>query len=205
MDLGKIPQQTFIPKQSMGSSIIRPNQIGSSANPLTIIGVIVLIISIGLGSALFLWNRLTDQTLADLRKKIADTSESFDQPTIDLLSNEGNRIAALQTLLKKHPAPSLVLGFLERVTLGTVAFESMSYEYNGNQAAVTLKGKAQSFRDLAAQSDFLYNQTDITNVQISDLILDQSGNVSFSLQFTPGTNLTLYSASLPASVPTVSQ
>ncbi len=194
MDIGRIPQQSFIPKQPAGQ-VFAP-QSYSRVNPLTVIALIIFLVSLALAGGVFAWVKMTDNTINTLAAQITQIKESFDQPTINLLSAEASKVSVAKELLKNHDAPSLLFTFLEQETLPTVSFSNLSYNYDGSNATVVLSGLAKGFNSLAAESDALANAPGINNPSFSNFTLDASGNVLFSLSFSLKPSLLYYSSSV---------
>ena len=194
MDIGKIPQQSFIPRQPAGQVFIPGNR--SHVNPLTVAAVIMFIISLALGGSVYAWVKSTDVKINNLATQITQINESFDQNTINLLSGTGNKINAAEGLLKAHNAPSLLLGFLETITLPTVSCSNLTYTFDGTSATVMLSGAAKNFTSLAAQSDTIISAPGVTNPSFSNFGLDPSGDVTFSLSFSLKPALLYYSSAV---------
>lgn len=207
MDIGKLSQQSFIPKQPTGQ-VFTPSGY-NHVSPFTIVSVIIFIVSLGVAGGIFLFTTITQNRITTLETQIQQTSESFDQPTIELLSTVGEKIELVKGMLRKHNAPTLLFNFLEQVTLPTVSYNDMTYVYDGaTNPHVTLQGVAESFSSLAAQSDVITAQPNIQYVQFSDFSLDQFGNVTFSLSFYLKPALSLYAATVQTTaevVPSVTE
>ncbi len=96
-----------------------------------------------------------------------------------------NKVKVASLLLDSHLSISNIFNILEKSTLKTVRFTNFSLSYAGpDKINLTMSGQAKNYYSVADQADTFSNSTTtkpiFKNAIISNLSLDESGNVSFS-------------------------
>jgi hypothetical protein len=179
-------QTSFIPKQSL-SQVPTPTR-KTSHSPVfalgTVIATVIFILAVTASALLFLYEQYLSSSIKSDQQSLAKAREAFEPALIQELTRLDQRIEAANQILDQHIAPSGLFNLLQTITLQNVQFTSFSYD-NGTASAglvhISLTGRAKSFKSVALQSDVVGTNQYLRNAAITNLGLDQSGNVSFDL------------------------
>jgi len=173
-------QTSFIPKKPIGSSesIVR-----KSINFFAIIATILFLGSLVLSGAVYAWRYTLQKQVANSEASLVKAREEFDQNFIGYVNRLNTRIETSKSLLSGHIGASPIFGFIAQHTLKTVSYSNFSYSYEADGSVkVVLSGIAKSYSTIALQSEEFGKQNQyIKNPVFSNLTLDQSGNVTFTL------------------------
>ncbi|OHA26004.1 MAG: hypothetical protein A3D52_01295 [Candidatus Taylorbacteria bacterium RIFCSPHIGHO2_02_FULL_44_36] len=172
-------QQSFIPKESLGSGMnFRVGQ-GLGIFPLT--AIVIFLISAGAFGVVYLYKQSVAKEISTLDADLARTREVFQPATIAEFKKLSNRLSVADKLLNNHTALSQVFGVLEAATLKSVYFNSFYLAGADKGFSLVLKGVAKNFSSVASQSDVFGKDQMIKNPIFSNLNLDQRGNVVFDI------------------------
>lgn len=183
MDFGTQTQQgtSFIPKNPLVSDTPSAYR-RKSVSILTLVSLIVFIFSTTLGAGVFLYEKYLNSSLAKKQDDLEKARASFDPIVINEIRRVNNRIEHSKEILSRHAAFSAFFDTLERSTLQNVQFKSFDLSVSQDSGIkISLKGIARNYASVALQSDSFNNTTGIKDPIFSDLNLDQSGRVSFSV------------------------
>lgn len=188
-------QTSFIPKK-----IIEPKnaKIRSGSGVLNIFSFIVFISSvISLGGA-YLYKNSILNNIEEYKDSLRIARNQFEPSLITQLQILDKRLNAANTILDKHVAVSPIFRMLQDITLPSVRYSDFSYELNetSNSVNVKMKGEAKSYNFIALQADLFNKNKFIKNPIFSDFVLDQSGNIDFSLSFFVDKSLISYESFL---------
>jgi hypothetical protein len=109
--------------------------------------------------------------------------ESLEQEVVkkqDELVVYTNRIEAFAKIIADHKKVSNVFGLIEKICLPSVWFSNFNFTLGKNE--VSLSGKTDNFVSLGNQITILKNELSFLSINLSNLMLEGKGGVSFSLQ-----------------------
>lgn len=183
-------QTSFIPKKPLIASTRIDGH--HSINFFFLIGLVVFIISAVAAGYVFLEKQLTQNHIKEAQKSLATTRETFDPSLIDTLTQLDNRFEAGKDLLNHHLSVSSLFQLLESITLKSVRFTSLTFTAGTDLTTLSMKGEGESFSSIALQSDVLGKIKSLKNPIISDLVLEQNGNVGFQFNAAVDPSAILY-------------
>lgn len=170
---------SFIPKASLQVER-RKTSSQSSIGIVNVVASVILIAAIIAAVGMFLFEQFTVQNIERKRQSLDRARAAFEPATIKELSRLNTRLAAGQTLLSAHIAPSLLFNEIESKTLSSVRFRDFTLGESGpGRLMVTMSGEALSFNALALQSDVYGNSTYFSEPIFSNFNIDTNGNVVF--------------------------
>jgi len=184
MDFGTKTQATsFIPKNPIVSDTPSGYK-RQTVSIFTLVSLIIFISSVALGAGVFIYEGYLKSSLAKKQSDLEKARASFDPALIKDIRRVDNRIEHAKEILSRHAAFSAFFETLEKSTLQNVQFKSfdLSFPSQNENIKISLKGLAKSYASVALQSDSFNNTKGIKNPIFSDLNLDQSGRVSFSIE-----------------------
>jgi Tfp pilus assembly protein PilN len=91
------------------------------------------------------------------------------------------RLSTIGSLLQNHSYTSEIFAFLERVTHPAVQFKDFSFRTEGG--ALTMNGETQNYTTLGEQIIALEQSPNIRNLAVSNIQLDKSGRILFTIGF----------------------
>jgi hypothetical protein len=193
-------QTSFIPKRPLVNG---EGKVHHTTNFFSIIAIVVFITVLALAGVVFAYQSYLNSSLTKTKSNLETVLAQFQPDLISQLSRLDNRIETAKALLDEHVAPSGFFTFLANETLQNIRFTSFSYTTNGDgTASVVMSGQATSFAAVASEAAELSSAQDQTYFQdplFSDLNLDASGNITFTLSGTVNTNAFLYRSTVNAS------
>ena len=201
-------QTSFIPKRPIVSEQTT-HAGGPSVSIFMLISVILFIVSLaGAGFVVFWQDHLTKQ-----QKEYSDTltanEQQFNPALIETLGKINTKIDLSKQLLASHLAVSEVFNIVAQLTAEHVRFDSLDFtapKLPKDSVVITMKGEGVSFDDIAFQSDVFGKSVQygtnkiIKNPILSDLGLNQNGNVSFTFTTNLDPNDILYTKVLQSSL-----
>jgi hypothetical protein len=187
-------QPSFIPKAPVTTTVrVR----GKGVNLFTLLGVVILLVTIGLAIGVFMWQQYLTRSVDSMKREIARVQGLFEPALVAELVSVDQKLKMAHNVLNNHFAFSSFFEFLEDITLRSVRFTSFDYTLVGSNVNISMEGEAESFAAVALQSDtFTRNAAQLRNSMISDLALDQRGNVTFRFTATLNPQLVSYRRSL---------
>ncbi len=187
-------QTSFIPKKPILAQTSVAHS-GPGINLFTMFSVLVFILSLAGAGFVLVYQNYLNKTQAEYQQTLQANENQFNPTLIATLQRASDKINTANTLLSDHLAVSKVLNIIAALTAQNVTFSSLSYTAPatpGSPALISMRGTANSFSDIAFQSDVFGSAIDYgTNVKIvtpilSNLGLAQNGGVTFT--FTAGIN-----------------
>jgi hypothetical protein len=179
-------QTSFIPKKP-----IEPvsSEISSDRQPLGLFfsaAVFITIMTLLAAGGVFAYSQILGKEITNKQQSLQSSEKEFDPSLVTQLERLDDRIQSAGTLLSNHIGFSTFFTLLQNDTLKTIQYTNFQYTYAGpNKVSVTLSGVAQDYASVARQSeifsDATYTHGYIQSPIFSDLNIDQSGNVVFSL------------------------
>ncbi|MBI2048682.1 MAG: hypothetical protein HYT30_02030 [Parcubacteria group bacterium] len=204
---------SFIPRDTLQPGRVRKRGVGGGADLLVLFAIVLLVASVALGVAVFLYVKFLESSLSGKQEQLKRAQGAFEPALIAELNRLDDRMRAAEDLLAVHLAPSVLMKTLEELTLDTVSFKSMKYTANG-KAGITIdfSGLARSVNSIALQADLFGKHGAIVspifsniNRQQDGVAFDLSANVNpVNLRFV-GLLQQAAAASAPATQPTSNQ
>lgn len=182
-------QTSFIPKKPILSeqTIIR-HSAGTSV--FMFVSIIVFVVSVGSAGLSVVWKNILMKQQDGYRVELKKAEKKFDVALIEKLKKANTKIDLTNKLLKKHIAATEAFSIISQLTSDGVRFKSFEFSSSpdsNDDVKLTLIGEGVSLSAIAWQSDVLGQSTSygtnklLKNPILSDLILDTSGSVGFSL------------------------
>ncbi|MEK7184555.1 MAG: hypothetical protein AAB683_00260 [Patescibacteria group bacterium] len=185
-------QTSFIPKKP----ILAEQKVVKGAGSTSIfmfIAVIIFIVSLTIAVFLVVWKSLLIKSQENYIVNLKKAEERFDTATIEKLKKVNTKIDLSKKLLKSHMAVSEIFNIISALTIEGIRFKSFNFTapvIDGDVIKISMKGVGSSFSAIAFQSDvfgqsskFGKNKT-LKNPVMSDLVLDDLGNVNFTFTAT---------------------
>ncbi|MES3030896.1 MAG: hypothetical protein V4697_00605 [Patescibacteria group bacterium] len=180
-------QTSFIPKKP----IVADQKIRKSGGTSVFMFLATLIFIASIAGAVFsvIWKGVLLQAQESYKERLVESEKRFNTNLIEELKKANTKIDLGKQLLKNHLAVSEVFGIISRLTIEGVQFESFDFSgaaKDGEGLKISMKGKGNSFSAIAFQSD-VFGQSQrygsnkiLKNPVLSDLNLDDKGNVGFT-------------------------
>lgn len=187
-------QRSFIPKKPITAA---PQASSSSISLFSLLSTILFIVVIALAGGVFFYHNLLQKQLDTDRASLERAKGAFEPDTINEIIRLDSRIEIGKQLLNSHVAVTPFFNFLSTVTLKSVRFRDFAFTYLApDKVLVSMKGQASSYAAVALQSDLLNQQKQLKNNLLTDMALEPTGLVSFSLSTTIDPSLLTYSSSI---------
>lgn len=160
------------------------------ASVFMFISVIIFILSLAGAGFTFFWKDVLLKQQASYQVELEKAEKRFDIALIEKLKKANTKIDLANQLLKKHIAASEIFDIINSLTTEGIRFDNFEFTSpiaTGDLARITVKGTGNSFSSIAWQSDVLgqsikYGKNKVVkNPVLGDLILDEKGNVGFTL------------------------
>ena len=200
-------QTSFIPKRPIVAE--QTSRVGSSVSLFMLISVVLFIGSLAGAGFVIVWkNHLLSQK-NDFQNTLTENEKQFNPDLIGVLGKINTKIDLSKDVLYNHLASSEIFNIVGRLTAQNVRFNSLDYaapKTPKDLITITMKGEGVSFNDIAFQSDVFGSSIQygtnkiIHNPILSDLGLNQNGNVSFTFTTSLDPKDILYSRVLQASL-----
>lgn len=178
------PKVSFIPK----GSLAHEESFMERRRPRSVTGFLAIfafVASVGSYAGFYFY---ANSLLKEVEKKsvsISNTQREFlKSPEINKAKVFRARAELARELLDQHIAISPIFAFLSGNTLGSILYDSFSFNRNGNTWALSLTGEAPSYASLAYQADVLRKKStenEFLGFSINDITLTKSGTVTFAM------------------------
>lgn len=184
-------QTSFIPKKPIVSQ-------GKSGGPSTInlfsfVATVIFIVTAALAGSAYAYKSYIQKQIEVDAATLDRARGAFEPELISQLVRLDTRIEAAQQLLRNHLAVTPFFTYLSTITLQTVRFRDFNFTYlDSDKVGVTMRGQAQSYASVALQSDLLDEQKLLRDTLISDISLESTGTISFSVSTTIDPSLVSY-------------
>lgn len=154
---------------------------GALNDLLLLSSIVLLVASIALAVAVFLYQQFLTTESASKLEQLQRAKAAFEPSLIQELTRLDDRMHVADTLLGTHVAPSMLFDALEKGTLSTVSFQTLTLDANEfNHMTLQMQGVAESVNSIALQGDLFSKGGVITNPIFSG-ITRQSDGVHFDL------------------------
>lgn len=189
-------QTSFIPKKPIlkeSAVYARPTSI------FLIISLFVLFTVLLVTGGLYFYKGITVKKITDLENTLNLAKNRFEPSKITELQVLDKRLLASSEILSEHTTIIPIFKALEQITMKSVRFTDFSYDLGtDNKAIVSVKmsGVAIGYRSIALQSDLFAKNKNLIDPVFSNLVLDNSGNVIFDLEFSVNPNFINYKQTL---------
>jgi len=190
-----IPKKPLLPQESVRAH--------SPTNLLMVIATIAFLVSLGGAGFVILGKTILLKAQEQAKKTLTESEKRFNLPLIEELKNANSKIDLANQLLRNHIAASEALAIIGGLTAERIRFSSFEFSSGASTPAagteagtppgqpetmfkVRMKGIADSFNSVAFQSDVFgrsgkYGTNKILkNPVLSDLTVDQSGQINFN-------------------------
>ncbi len=197
-------QSSFIPQKPASQEKVHSH---SGVSLFMIIATIIFVLSLAGAGLTYVAKGVLLKKQGELKVTLANNQKRFDVPLIEDLKKADAKLALAKQILSNHVAASEAFNIISKLTIDGVRFSSFVFSggtaevaqaapvTNGTPASakpagsiyrIVMKGMANNFLSVAFQSDVFgmsgkYGTNKaINNPTISDLIVDDKGNVNFS-------------------------
>jgi hypothetical protein len=155
---------SFIPtKISLGE---RPREeYGSDAfDVMVLLGVIALVVAGTMAAGVFLYKQFLANDLAAKKEQLNKAKKAFQPDLVRDLTRLDERISIAEGVLQSHIAPSAFFDVLSQITLKTIEYKGLEYEFTGTDSLhVVMNGRAASVNGIAYQARVMSTHPAIKN------------------------------------------
>ncbi len=181
-------QTSFIPKKPIlaEQQVVK---IGSKTSIFMFISVTIFIISIVSAGFSIFWKGVLLKNQENYSIELKEAEKRFGADTIEQLKKVNTKIDLGKKFLKNHMAVSEIFSVISALTIEGVRFKSFDFSLpakEGDGVKISMKGIGKNFSSIAFQSD-VFGQSSkfgknkvLKNPVMSDLVLDDDGNVAFT-------------------------
>jgi hypothetical protein len=158
-----------------------------------VIATFLFIISIAGALFTIFWKNVLVKSQENYKVQLAESEKRFNTSLIEELKKANTKIDLSKQLLNSHLASSEIFSIISRLTVEGVRFTSLDFTSpvkDSEGVKVVLRGVGNSFSSIAFQSS-VFGQSEkygsnkiLKNPVLSDLVVDQSGNVGFTFAAT---------------------
>ncbi|MFA6353344.1 MAG: hypothetical protein WCW93_00180 [Candidatus Paceibacterota bacterium] len=194
-------QTSFIPKKPMlkeeSTTYARP------VNFFLIISIFVLVTILVATGGLYFYKGIVEKKITKLDSTLNLAKNRFEPSKITELQKLDKRLRASNEILTQHTTVVPIFKALEQITMKSVRFTKFSYDLStdkDNKTLINIKmsGVAIGYRSVALQSDLFTKNKNLLDPVFSNLVLDNSGNVIFDLDFSVNPSFINYKQTLMA-------
>lgn len=174
-------KSSFIP-QDVGKEV-RKSSPGAGGDLLVLGAIILLIASVSLAVAVFLYTQYLNTTIAGKQQSIDRARAAIEPALIEELARLDARMRSSGLLLSRHVAPSILFEALEQITLQSVVLTDLGLTTEAPDAIrLHIEGLARSVNSIALQSDLYSKSGLITSPIFSDINRDSNGLMHFEVK-----------------------
>ena len=148
-------------------------------NPFFKIGLIFFLACGLLVGGLYFYRNFLSNSLQEKQTILSNLEVEFEPSLITEVQRVSSAISASKDILSKRVFQTKLFSILEEKTLPQISFGTFSYTHD--KKSLVLVGEAASYADIARQSNVFQSAPEIKEVLFSNLILKETGNVSFTL------------------------
>jgi hypothetical protein len=176
-------QTSFIPKKPIVKEYsVTPRPIGL----LTILSLFILATVVVTTGALYFYKGIAAKNLLTMQNNLELAQNRFEPSKIKELQLLDKRLNASNQILSKHIAITPIFEALQDITMKSIRYTKFSYDYGeGNDAKINVRmsGVTLGYSFLALQSDLFAQNKNFIDPVFSNLALNETGNVTFDLDF----------------------
>jgi hypothetical protein len=174
-------QTSFIPKKPVISSG-RVEHRARSIDFFSLLANMSIVIILLASAGVFGYKFYLKDKIETLDTQLAQMGQTFGTDLITELTRVDNHLKSAKKILDNHISIITLFEFLGAKTFQDVQFTNFHYELGPNGVTVQMNGKAKNYSTLVLQSDELVNSKYVQSVVFSNLDLDPSGKVIFSIE-----------------------
>jgi hypothetical protein len=184
-------QTSFIPKKPLTAPIVTSHAGGVSI--FMVIAVLIFIVSLAGAGFAYGWKNYLESAQVQYKKDLDKRKDEFNPVLIEQLKRINTKIDTAKVILARHLAVSEIFDIVARLTAQNVRFNSFDFTAPATDKdglKVTMRGVGASFSAIAWQSDVFGQSSQygrnkvLVDPTVSDLSVDQNGNVAFSFTAT---------------------
>ncbi len=176
-------QTSFIPKKPMiEKRVVSAQPVGFFA----VISIFILFTMLLATGALYFYKGILVKNITQMENNLNLAKNRFEPSKITELQILDKRLRASSEILSKHIAITPIFQALQAITMKTVRYTKFSYNLGAEKnikITVKMSGLAVGYRSVALQSDLFAENKNLIEPIFSNLMLDNSGNVLFDLEF----------------------
>ena len=186
-------QTSFIPKKPLVTDTSVHSSHAGGTSVLMVIAVLLFIASLAGATFTFVWKNVLIKSQENYKIQLADSEKRFNTSLIEDLKRANTKIDLGKQLINNHLAVSEIFSIISKLTIAGVRFSSFDFSSptkDSDGIKVSMKGTGNSFSAIAFQSH-VFGQSQkygsnkvLKNPALSDLSLDQNGNVGFTFTTT---------------------
>jgi hypothetical protein len=153
-------------------------------------------LTVGAAGGLYVYKNKLDSDILAVNKTILEKKGDLHVENINTWKRLDERIKISKQLMQSHIATSLLFKFLEDQTMRRIQFTALTMGPGISGFNVSIKGVTDSYATLALQADVLGSESVskyLKNPLISDVALDDRGQVTFGINATIDPGLISYS------------
>ena len=174
---------SFVPRAPIQTSqSLRPQIRQRGANPINVIGMILLVITLAGGGAVYGYQQYLSHLRDSKAAELLNSQKKIDQGAVQSFTRLRDRLSLGTNLLAQHVTVSEFFTALESLTLKNVEFDTLEVAV-GDDRTTTIKitGLARTFNALAAQSSALNSDPRMKHVIFSGIKANEKGFIVFSV------------------------
>jgi hypothetical protein len=191
-------QTSFIPKKPM----IEERAVASRPIGIfTIISIAIFFTVIIATGALYFYDGILRKNITQMENDLNLAQGRFEPSKIVQLQVLDKRLIASNEILSKHIVVSPIFQALQSITMKTVSYTKFSYSFDDSSSSnpkimVKMNGTAVGYTAIALQSDLFAGNKNLIDPIFSNLLLDDKGNVTFTLDFSVDSDFVNYKKTL---------
>ncbi len=191
-------QTSFIPKKPLFVDQKTIRQSGGTS-VFMLVAIMIFILSLAAAGFTVIYKQVLIKNQENYKISLKRAEDKFDISLINKLKNVNRKIDLGTQLLKNHLSVSEVFNIINMLTSEGIRFTSFQFDgplagsdptTQSNEIKLTMRGVGKNFTTIAWQSD-VFGQSEkygknkiLRNPILSDLVLDQGGNVNFTFTAT---------------------
>jgi hypothetical protein len=176
-------QTSFIPKKPIvNETVSAPRPIGL----LTIISLFILFTVFLTSGGLFFYKGIMARNITKMQNDLKLAEQRFEPAKIKDLQVLDKRLRTANQILSKHVAITPIFKSLQEITMKSVRYTKFGYDFGtGKDGKINVKmsGVTLGYSFLALQSDLFAQNKNFIDPVFSNLALNETGNVTFDLDF----------------------
>jgi hypothetical protein len=180
-------QSSFIPRGPVSSSI--PTQgmsMPKQSKPRDIFSLIattIFTLSILFALGTFGYKFYLNYSIERMKGELEMARAALEPETVEELIRLNSRLVSTEQLVKQHRILSPIFNFLETATPKSIRYTKFDFNKNAKGLELTLEGQARGYAALAVAAEVInQNPEYLKNPVFSDLLLDDRGNVVFTMK-----------------------
>lgn len=196
---------SFIPRDGGETSHARHSGSGGLLELMILVAIVLFVASGALGVGTFLYHKYLQASNASKIDQLERATAAFEPALIQELTRLDDRMRAASDILERHVAPSALFSMLEKTTLQTITFNSLTLDtVDPQHMSIKMEGVANSVNSIAHQADLFSKVGMISNPIFSDIDRQDDG-INFTLSALLNSATLSYAAIQRGSAPELPQ